>query len=265
MKIDWFTVIAQALNLLVLLWLMKRFLYKPILNAIDEREKKIAEELANAEAEKTAAISQKEEYGRKSEELKVQETAILKKAQEEAQVETLRLLEEAREAADVLSAKRHEAFVEQEKASHQDIRLRIQAEVLSITRKVLADLAGASLEERIVGVFNQRLRNLDSEDKMAFTSALETRPGPVIVKTAFEISAELRAGTEASIKKIIGPQTAVQFDNAPELIGGIELSVNGKKIAWSVASYLSSMEEGFDSRQLKQSEGEMTTPESNSR
>jgi F-type H+-transporting ATPase subunit b len=45
MLIDWFTVGAQTLNFLILVWLMKRFLYKPILNAIDTREKRIAKEL----------------------------------------------------------------------------------------------------------------------------------------------------------------------------------------------------------------------------
>ncbi len=49
MLIDWFTVIAQILNFLILVWLLKHFLYKPILNAIDAREKKVADELANAE------------------------------------------------------------------------------------------------------------------------------------------------------------------------------------------------------------------------
>jgi F-type H+-transporting ATPase subunit b len=42
MLIDWFTVGAQALNFLILVWLLKRFLYKPILDAIDAREKRIA-------------------------------------------------------------------------------------------------------------------------------------------------------------------------------------------------------------------------------
>ena len=50
MLIDWFTVGAQALNFLILVWLMKHFLYKPILNAIDAREKLIATELADAAA-----------------------------------------------------------------------------------------------------------------------------------------------------------------------------------------------------------------------
>ena len=53
MPIDWFTVLVQAINFLILVWLLKRFLYKPILHAIDEREKGIATQLADVEAKKT--------------------------------------------------------------------------------------------------------------------------------------------------------------------------------------------------------------------
>ena len=55
MLINWFTVCAQAINFLILVWLLKRFLYKPILHAIDEREKGIATQLADAEAKKAEA------------------------------------------------------------------------------------------------------------------------------------------------------------------------------------------------------------------
>jgi len=55
MLIDWFTVGAQALNFLILVWLMRRFLYRPILHAIDEREKRIVAELSNADAKKAVA------------------------------------------------------------------------------------------------------------------------------------------------------------------------------------------------------------------
>ena len=51
----WFTIVAQAINFLILVWLLKRFLYKPILHAIDEREKGIATQLAEAEAKKAEA------------------------------------------------------------------------------------------------------------------------------------------------------------------------------------------------------------------
>ena len=110
MLIDWFTVGAQALNFLILVWLMKRFLYKPILHAIDEREKRIAAELANADAKKAEAQKERDEFQHKNEEFDQQRAALLSKATDEAKAERQRLLDEARKAADALSAKRQETL-----------------------------------------------------------------------------------------------------------------------------------------------------------
>ena len=60
MQISWFTIIAQIVNFIVLVWLLKRFLYKPILKAIDEREKKIATQIKDAEAKD--ALAKKEQF-----------------------------------------------------------------------------------------------------------------------------------------------------------------------------------------------------------
>ena len=74
MLIDWFTVIGQLLNFLVLVWLMKRFLYRPILNAIDEREKKIAAELADADTKKALAQKESDDFKKKNKADLVKET-----------------------------------------------------------------------------------------------------------------------------------------------------------------------------------------------
>ena len=81
MLIDWFTVGAQALNFLILVWLMKRFLYKPILQAIDAREKRIALSLADADAKKAEAQKERDEFEKKNEEFDQQRAALLSKAQ----------------------------------------------------------------------------------------------------------------------------------------------------------------------------------------
>jgi F-type H+-transporting ATPase subunit b len=80
MLIDWFTVSAQTLNFLILVWLMKRFLYQPILHAIDAREKRIATELADADAKKTEAQKERDEFQCKNDELDRQRAALLSKA-----------------------------------------------------------------------------------------------------------------------------------------------------------------------------------------
>ena len=67
MLIDWFTVGAQAVNFLILVWLMQHFLYKPILHAIAEREKRIATELANADKKKFEAQKESDEFKHKNE------------------------------------------------------------------------------------------------------------------------------------------------------------------------------------------------------
>jgi len=62
MLIDWFTVGAQIVNFLILVWLLKHFLYKPILDAIDAREKRIAAELADADAKKAEAEKERTDF-----------------------------------------------------------------------------------------------------------------------------------------------------------------------------------------------------------
>ena len=124
MLIDWFTVGAQALNFIILVWLLKRFLYKPILNAVDAREKRIAAELADADAKKAEAQKERDEFQRKNEEFDQQRAALLSKATEEAKAERQRLLDDARKAADALSAKRQEALRSEANNLNQAIRRR---------------------------------------------------------------------------------------------------------------------------------------------
>ena len=246
MLIDWFTVGAQALNFLILVWLMKRFLYKPILHAIEEREKRIATELANADKKKAEAQKASDEFKHKNEEFDQQRAALLSKATDDAKAEHQRLLDEARKAADVLSAKRQETLRNDFHNLKQDISRLTQQEVFDIARKVLTDLAGTSLEERMVEVFLIRLRALKGVEKKQLASALKEPHSPVIVRTTFDLPPALSASTESAIKETLGKETQIRFETSPEMISGIELTTDGHKVAWCITDYLVSLEKGVD-------------------
>ncbi len=246
MLIDWFTIIAQALNFLILVWLMKRFLYKPILNAIDAREKRIATDLAHTAKIKAEAQKERDEFQHKNEAFARQRAALLSKATDEAKAERQRLLDEARQAAAALNAKRQETLRNDAHTLNQAIRIRTQQEVFAIARKVLTDLAATGLEACMVDVFVHRLRKLNREEKGRLVSALKASPGPVIVRTTFDLPPAQLASTEGAIKETLGPETQVRFETAPELISGIELATNGQKVAWSIVDYLVSLQEGVD-------------------
>ena len=246
MLIDWFTVAAQVVNFLILVWLMKRFLYKPILHAIDEREKRIATELANADKKKAEAQKESDDFKHKNEEFDKQRAALLSKATDEAKAERQRLLDEARKDAAALSSKLQEALRDQEHTLHQAISRRTQQEVFAITRKTLTDLATVSLEERLGEVFTRRLREMDAQAKAGLAQALKTASDPALVRSAFDLPAQQRAAIQNALNETFSADIHIRFETAPDLISGIELTTNGQKVAWSIADYLMSMEKSVD-------------------
>jgi F-type H+-transporting ATPase subunit b len=244
MLIDWFTVCAQAVNFLILVWLLKRFLYKPILHAIDEREKRIAAQLQEAEAKSAEAQKERDDFQHKNEAFDQQRAALLSKAEAEAEAERRRLLDEARKATDSFSAKRMETLRSDARNLNQAISKRAQQEVFAIARKALTDLATTSLEERLGEVFTRRLRAMDGQAKENLAQALKAASEPALVRSAFDLPAPQRAAIQNALNETFSAEVRVRFETAPDLISGIELSTNGQKVAWSIADYLASLETG---------------------
>lgn len=246
MLIDWFTVGAQVVNFLILVWLLKHFLYRPILDAIDAREKRIAKELADADAKKAEAQRERDAFQQKNEAFEQQRVALLTKATEEAKAESQRLLDEARQAADALSARRQETLRNDAHHLNQAIGRRAQQEVFAIARKALTELAGTSLEERIGEVFMRRLRKLDDPTKAGLAVALKSAAAPAIIRSASDLPEAQRAAIQNALNETFSADIHVRFETAPDLVGGIELTTDGHKLAWSIADYLLSLEKGVD-------------------
>lgn len=246
MLIDWFTVGAQVLNFLILVWLMKRFLYKPILHAIDEREKRIATELAGADKKKDEAQKQSDEFKRKNDDFDKQRAALLAKATDEAKTERQKLLDEAGKEAAALHLKWQENLKNEERNLYQSISRRTQQEVFSIARKTLSDLATVSLESRMSEVFTRRLREMDGKLKESLAGGLRSESNPALVRSTFDLPADQRAAIQNALNETFSAEVHIRFETAPELVSGIELSANGQKVAWSIADYLTSLEKGVE-------------------
>ena len=257
MLIDWFTVAAQALNFLILVWLLKHFLYQPILYAIDAREKRIAAELADADAKKAEAKKERDAFQHKNDEFDQQRAALLSQATVEANAERQRLLNEARSEADALSTKRQDALKREQQGLNDEITRRTREEVFAIARKTLSDLAGTSLEKRMSEEFSRRLRTLNADAKEDLAEALSTASAPALVRSAFDLPAEQRAAIQQALNETFSDEIQVRFETAPDVISGIELTVNGRKVAWSIAEYLASLEKSVGELLMEPSKPEI--------
>jgi F-type H+-transporting ATPase subunit b len=259
MLIDWFTVGAQVLNFLILVWLLKRFLYKPILNAIDAREKRIAAELADADAKKTEAQKERDDFQNKNKVFDEQRSALLGKAADEAKVERERLLDEARKAAESLRAAQATTLRNDQARLGSEITRLAKNEVFGIARKTLADLATVSLEERVGEVFTRRLREMDGKAKALLGAALKSSSEPAVVRSAFDLGTEQRAAIQNALNETFSAEIRIRFETSPDLISGIELTTNGQKVAWSIADYLASLGKGVDELLRKNDEAAAKT------
>ena len=241
MLIDWFTVGAQVLNFLILVWLMRRFLYQPVLKAIDAREKLIADELSDAATKQAEAQKEQETFEKKNHDFDAQRTHLLTQATEEATTKREQLLTEAREAADTMSAQRLESLHREAANLNKSLTRRTQDEVFAITRQTLTDLADAQLEERACAVFIQRLRAMEGEVKTKFSEALKSTSDPALIRSAFDLPPEQRATLQTAINETFSADIALHYETTPDLVTGIELTASGSKVAWTIADYLQSL------------------------
>jgi F-type H+-transporting ATPase subunit b len=234
-------------------WLLKRFLYRPILNAIDAREKRIAEEISDADSKRKEAEHQKELYQKKNAKFGKQQTNRMNKLAEEAKIERVRLMDKVRIESEELRAKLQSALQNEQLSLKDELSQRVSHEVFSIVRKALNDLAETSLEASMTKAFIARLQALSDEERTELKRTFTDSNHALTVRTAFKLPSEQCKLIKTAIQEILGEDIQLKFITATELVSGIEISANGQKIAWSIANYLDSL--GKNIEKLLQSSG----------
>ncbi len=245
MKINWFTVIAQVINFLILVWLLKKFLYKPILNAVNEREKKITDQLKDADDKKAVAQKEQDDFKKKNEDFDQQKKELMDKAVADVNTEKQKLLDEAKDDANTLRTNMEKAAKEKQANDNVEIAEKIQQQVFAITRKALADIASISLEEYSANTFVKHLAALKDDEKKQFIEAFKSNSNAILVRSAFDLSAKQQSEINNEVNVILSADTHLQFKTTPDIISGIELYTNGYKIAWSFLEYLNSLEKNI--------------------
>lgn len=247
MKINWFTVIAQVINFLILVWLLKKFLYKPILKAVNEREKKISDELKDASIQKEVANKEQVDFKKKNADFDSQKKGLLDKAVTDANAEKEKLISTAKKTANDLAASMEKEFKEKQEQDKKDLAKNAQKQVFEIARKALADLASVSLEAQSVSSFIKHLNTATKDEKQKFIDAFKVNSNKILVKSAFDFPKNEQTNLSDAVNKLLNTKTKMQFKIAPEIISGIELSTVGYKVAWSFSEYLDQLQKNISS------------------
>lgn len=242
MQIDWITVAAQIVNFLVLAWLLHRFLYGPIVRAMERREQRIAQRLSDAAQKREEAESEARAFHRQQAELEDRREAILAAAQEAADAERRRLIEEARQDVETQKQAWLDSMDQQRGEFLRTIRQRAQDHFFALARRALGDLADAELEERMSRVFQTRLAALDASEKSRLAEGGRKANGVATIRSAFALTPEVQDEIRKTVQDEILPDAAVRFERDQGVLCGLELKMGGQTVSWSLAGYFEALE-----------------------
>lgn len=232
MSIDWITVIAQIANFLVLVWLLKHFLYQPILKGIDAREAEIALRMAEAgtaqaKSEAAAAAFQKQQA-----QLQSNQAAVAKQALQATETERDSLLAKAHEKLEK-EQKEWRAHLETERQAFTSRLHKAGAKtLLALTRKALHDLADETLEQAMVRSIGKRLQPIADELTQAAGESHEA-----VATTGADLTEDAKAQLTADVQALL-PDITLRFETDPQQATGLVLHVGGAQVAWTVDSYI---------------------------
>jgi len=227
MELNWSTVVLEIVNFLVLVWILKRFLYKPVLEMIARRQSGIEQNLNDAKALHVDAEKLRERYeGRLADwneerqkareslsgEMDAERTARLNELQS--------LLQQERERARVAEA-RHQAG---ELRKMEETALKQGARFAS---RVLEKVSGPETQARLVELVATGLAQLPAERIAAVRSGLAKASETILVVSAFPLAEDHRQRLEQALASLVGRDLSLQFELDSKLLAGVRISIGG--------------------------------------
>ncbi len=222
MHIDWSTLALQTINVLILVWILARFLFRPLRAIIAQRQAKTDAVLAEAVAARKKAAEAATAMESERADIERQREQLLATAQGDAAKEKARLIDAAAKDVAALRIEAQSAAARDRAAMEAALIARIKDLAVEITRRLLSRISpSADLDGFVVGLCAQ-FDKLSPQTQAAFTLG----PGqnaPIEIVTATPLSAEVETHVREALERIVGIGRQFAFRADPALIAGIEV------------------------------------------
>lgn len=243
MLINWFTVFAQVLNFLILVALLRGFLYKPILKVMRKRQALLEERWQEAERLQAEAQQTLLTYEQQQQEFQGQQAALLAEARAATEQDRQHQLAQLQQEIGEQRAAWQTDLHREQDAFLRTLRQKVIHQTYAIARQALTDLANADLERQIVQVFCDRLHHLDAPQRQAIAQTLSQPHQPILIHSSYELPSDLRQKVIGELHSQFSISHPVEFVTESNLLCGIEMKLAGQEIVWSLDTYLQTLEQ----------------------
>jgi len=224
-ELSWTTFLLEALNFLVLVWLLKRLFYAPVKRAISQRRAAVEKTLQDAEAARREAEDLKAKFEGRVQDWELEkdrEREEFRKELSEERTRQLKLIENLvvmeREKAEAREAKQ----AAERRANDEREAIK---QALEFTSRLLRDLASSELEAKIVDLVIRHIASAAAEDLPAATGSQPGGGSAVRVRSAYSLTEPQRRALSATLKQRLGNDMPIAFDVDQKLLAGLEITV----------------------------------------
>ena len=222
MHIDWWTLALQTVNVLVLIWILARFFFRPVVDIVSKRQEETNKLLADAAAARREAAGALAVADKERAEIGAERDQLLAEARKSAQLETVNLHAQSSQEIAKLHGEAEAAIAQERIAAEQAIIARASELSLEIGQRLLGRLSSKIILSAFLDGLCQELRALSSEGRESLTSAT-VADHAIEVVTAAPLSKGEMEHVRDTLKAAVGSEPPFEFRIDPTLIAGIEV------------------------------------------
>ena len=225
MELNWSTFLLEIINFLILVWILKHFFYKPVMNAIARRRSVIEKSLHDANTLHEAAEALKVQYENRLAEWEKERQAAQTSLHREIETERTRRMEALR---DTLGEERKKAQVIEQRRLETS-RLRTEETALAqgaqFSTRLLSVAAGPELEQRLLELLLKELSALPPERLGTLRAATGKTDDSILVASAYPLDDDMRLSLESTLASVLTVTTPFHYEQDKDLLAGLRITI----------------------------------------
>jgi F-type H+-transporting ATPase subunit b len=240
MQLDWTTFVLEVMNFLVLVWLLQRFFYRPVLAVLDRRQAKVQATKGEADALRRDAEALRTQYETRLADWNAERDIARQQLEQELMEERAKRLDELKRSLSDEEAKSRARGDAESAAREATLNRQAVAHGFAAAAAMLQRLATPHLTTNIVTAFCEDLAVLAEAERATLQQAVNALAAHEVVEisSAHPLGDEARATLSAALSTAAGRRLDIVFREAPELIGGLRAAVGQCRLDASLADEL---------------------------
>lgn len=218
MNFSWWTFALQAANFLILIWLLQRFLFKPVKAIVARRKEEISRALTEASQEKESAQRLMQEIEVKRSEIDAERQKMIDEERAQLSTERKKIVEETRSEVEKVRDQALKRLDEERAAASNELFERTVALATNLTERLLRELAVPSIEQPFLGRVLDYLDRLAKEERAKLFPRLDA--AVLFVTTAHPLGVQEQSEWHEQLAKRLGAAFSIKFSADPALIAG---------------------------------------------